>query len=179
MEEFVEYLDTDLGYYPLWLCPLYQPQQWQRSPFSCFKARDAPVGPERFMNLGIWGVGPTSRKDFIDVNRKLEQKVQELKGKKWLYGHTYYAEEEFWNIYSRQEYEELREKYHATYLPSVYDKVKVDFTAEEKAILKSVWARLWSMVWMIWPLRGLYGLFRASRGGDYLLPRDWWWNRKG
>jgi len=177
MEEFVEYLDTKLGYYPLWLCPLYQPQQWQRSAISCFKAKGATACPDRFMNLGIWGVGPRNRGKFIELNRDLENKVQELKGKKWLYGHTYYTEEEFWNIYNRTEYEKLREKYHATYLPSVFDKVKVDFSAEENSVRRSLWARVRAMVWMIWPLRGLYGLFRASIGGDYLLPR-YWWNRK-
>jgi Delta24-sterol reductase len=166
-----------LGYYPLWLCPLYQPQQWQRSAISCFKAKGATACPDRFMNLGIWGVGPRNRGKFIELNRDLEHKVQELKGKKWLYGHTYYTEEEFWNIYNRTEYEKLREKYHATYLPSVFDKVKVDFSAEENSVRRSLWARVRAMVWMIWPLRGLYGLFRASIGGDYLLPR-YWWNRK-
>jgi len=178
MDQFVEYLDTNLGYYPLWLCPLYEPACVQQSPFSCFKPQGATTGPERFMNFGIWGVGPVDRQQFIRVNRELEQKVQQLKGKKWLYGHTYYTEDEFWDIYNRQEYEYLRGKYHAGYLPNVYDKVKVDYTAEEKAIQMSLLARLKAMVWMIWPLRGLYGLFQASRGGDYLLPRKWWWSRK-
>jgi Delta24-sterol reductase len=26
--------------------------------------------------------------------------------------------------------------------------------------------------WSIWPLMGLYGVYKAMRGGDYLLPKS-------
>jgi len=65
----------------------------------------------------------------------------------------------------------LREKYHATYLPTVYDKVKVDITKEEEAIKESWVARFSTHFRSIWPLAGLYGVYKAFRGGDYLLPK--------
>jgi Delta24-sterol reductase len=171
VNEFIEYVDSALGIYPLWLCPLRQPEEAQRPLFSPFAQKGGLTGPEMLLNVGIWGIGPGKREDFVRVNREIEEKVHEFKGKKWLYAHTYYTEEEFWNLYDRKEYDALRVKYHAGYLPSVYDKVKIDLTTEIRSINESWMAYLWSLVWNIWPLGALYGLFHAAFGRDYLLPR--------
>jgi len=101
------------------------------------------------------------------MNRQLEAKVQELGGRKWLYAQTYYSEGQFWDIYDRDAYETLRHKYHATHLPSIYDKVK--FVSKGKESQGSKFGGLWKVVWTVWPLRGLYGLFHAMVGWDYLL----------
>ena len=81
---------------------------------------------------------------------------------KWLYAHAYYTEDEFWNIYDRKWYDALRVKYHATSLPSVYDKVKIDINAQKKRSVSGIWA--------IWPLSGLYGVAKVVVGSNYLLP---------
>lgn len=123
------------------------------------------------MNFGVWGPSSTNRRDFVVVNRRLEQKVQALGGKKLLYAHAYYSEEEFWSIYNREEYDALQEKYHSTYLPSIYDKVKVHVAIEEEAIREPWVLWLLAVFWRIWPLRGLYAVYHAWMGGDYLLPK--------
>lgn len=171
-DEFVEYLDRDLGFYPLWLCPLLQTGRSQKTPYGLLAEKMDPTAPEMLLNFGIWGPGPRGIDKFVDANRKLEHKVRELGGKKWLYAHAYYTEEEFWGIHDRKEYEALRAKYHATYLPSVYDKVKVDVESEKKAIRDSWMVWLLALFWSIWPLSGLYGVLQATIGGDYLLPRE-------
>jgi hypothetical protein len=168
-DEFVQYLDNNFGYYPLWLCPLHQAPQALQSPFSQFAVKGESNGPQWLLNIGIWGIGPGNMDDFVAVNRQLESKVREVGGKKCLYGHNYYTEAEFWGIYERMGYDALRAKYHATYLPSVFDKVKVDVGVEEKAKGFLGWFR--ALFWSIWPLRGLYGLFHAGIGGDYLLSK--------
>lgn len=61
--------------------------------------------------------------------------------------------------------------YDAAYLPTIYDKVKVDVDAEEKAMKESWLAWLLVLLWQLWPLSGLYGVYRAAFGGDYLLPK--------
>ena len=81
---------------------------------------------------------------------------------KWLYAHTYYTEDEFWDIYDRTWYDALRVKYHATSLPSVYDKVKIDLDAQRRRSVSGIWA--------IWPFSGLYGVAKAAVGSNYLLP---------
>jgi Delta24-sterol reductase len=156
---FMSYLDTTFRQYPIWLCPLKQ-SGTTASTHSLQVEKTNRKMPEMMLNFGVWGPGPTKRDEFVGWNKAFEKKVHELGGQKWLYAHTYYSEEEFDEIYNRSEYDALREKYHATYLPTVYDKVKVDVEKEKKGLF-----------WRIWPLAGLYGIYKAMRGGDYLLPK--------
>ncbi|KFY16697.1 hypothetical protein V492_01154 [Pseudogymnoascus sp. VKM F-4246] len=174
-DEFVDWLDGNMGIYPLWLCPLKQHGQRKDSPHGLLAEGLKADAPEYLLNFGVWGPGPANPREFVDINRRLEQKVNSLGGKKWLYAHAYYTEDEFWNIFNRKEYDALRSKYGALYLPSIYDKVKVDFASDEKAIQDSWILWLAAIFWSIWPLQGLYGVYKAAIGGDYLLPRERIW----
>jgi len=167
-EEFIKYLDESFGYYPLWLCPLRRDPGSKKSTFSDFVAHGESSGPQTLLNIGIWGMGSTQLDKFVEINRNLEDKVREFKGKKWLYAHTYYTEEEFWRIYDRKAYDSLRATYGASYLPNVYDKVGVSLRISTGQSWMTWVSRVF---WGIWPLRGLYGLFHAAMGGDYLLQR--------
>jgi delta24-sterol reductase len=155
---FMTYLETTFKHYPIWLCPLKQSGK-TASTHSLQIEKTNRKMPEMMLNFGVWGPGPTRGDEFIAWNRAFEQKVHELGGQKWLYAHTYYSEEEFDEIYNRKEYDVLRGKYKATYLPTVYDKVRVDI--EKGPLFHGVW-----------PLAGLYGVYKAIRGGDYLLPKS-------
>ncbi|KAH8161444.1 hypothetical protein CIB48_g6803 [Xylaria polymorpha] len=110
--------------------------------------------------------------EFVRVNRALEAKVNELGGMKWLYAHTYYSEPEFWDAFGgRAAYEALRAKYRATSLPSVYDKVKV--RTDDDATNKG-WR---PFVKSLWPVGGLYGIWKGIQSKDYMLHRraTWRW----
>lgn len=168
-EEFMHWLDDEknFGYYPLWLCPLLLNASGGKG--NGLLAIEQPTvnipmtdetKPEYLLNVGIWGPGPTDRRKFIDKNRSLEQKVGSLGGRKWLYAHTYYTEDEFWAIYDRKRYEAQREKYHATSLPSLYEKVKMQIDD-----LSPSW-RQW--VKNIRPIAGVYGGLKAALGTNYL-----------
>jgi delta24-sterol reductase len=171
-EEFMNYLDSTFKNYPIWLCPLKQSGKNIASTHSLQADKTKHKLPEMMLNFGVWGPGPTRRKEFVAWNRMFEQKVHELGGQKWLYAHTYYTKEEFNEIYNNDAYLALREKYYATHLPTVYDKVKVDVEREEKSLQES-WA-LWllALFWSIWPLAGLFGVYKTIRGGDYLLAKN-------
>lgn len=91
---------------------------------------------------------------------------------KWLYAHTYYSEPEFWDAFGgRAAYEALRAKYRATSLPSVYDKVKV--RTDDDATNKG-WR---PFVKSLWPVGGLYGIWKGIQSKDYMLHRraTWRW----
>ncbi|KAK0111400.1 hypothetical protein ONS95_001761 [Cadophora gregata] len=163
---FMSYLDENFKHYPIWLCPLKQSGSASTHSLQVLKTNKRR--PEMMLNFGVWGPGPKKREDFIQWNRAFEKKVDALGGQKWLYAHTYYTEEEFDEIYNREQYDTLRGKYHATYLPSVYDKVKVDVEKERRLRAES---KLSAFLWNIWPLMGLYGVYKAMIGGDYLLPK--------
>ncbi len=116
-EEFMEYIDDLTGIYPLWLCPI-KPEA--RSPLLC-NGLDTPLA----INIGVWGPQLTNYAEFKKLNRDIEAKLAVLGGKKWMYAHTYYTEKEFWSIYDKTWYDKLRQKYKATTLPTIFEKVRV------------------------------------------------------
>jgi hypothetical protein len=78
------------------------------------------------INIGVWGETSRNYDEFIRVNRKVENKVAELNGRKVLYAHAYYPRDEFWQIYDKSWYNQLRDKYFATKVfPDIYEKTKV------------------------------------------------------
>ncbi|KAH7406286.1 hypothetical protein DE146DRAFT_438543 [Phaeosphaeria sp. MPI-PUGE-AT-0046c] len=173
-EEFVRWTDERTGIWPLWLCPVKSAPQGERS-FS----QGNNVTDEILLDVGIWDMGPADSHAFIKLNRDFEAKVTELGGMKCLYAHAYYTEQEFWDIYDGKKYMELRRKYHAESLPSIYDKVKVDLQGvagggvESKAASWSEWA--YKSFWSTWPFGGLYGVASATKGllvqSDFLLKK--------
>ena len=181
--QFIEYLhDTFGGFYPLWLCPLRGGAAHSLHSRKASVDEKDRLSKEMLLNVGVWGPGPTNAIDAVMANRKLEQKVQELSGLKSLYARAYYTEDEFWDIYNRQQYEALRAKYHANTLPSLYDKVQTDLASTRKA--SGIWST-WPLkqvpdFWEIWPTAGLYGGLRAYMGmylmswGDYILAKPSW-----
>lgn len=164
-EDFLEYLKDNTIIMPLWLCPFTVDKEISLHP-------RLPDGPEdgkvrKFVNIGAWGPGPYHHDRFVAVHRAMEDKVRELGGMKWLYGQNYYTEAEFDDIYDREWYDALRAKYDATYLPTVYDKVKTDLTNNERE--RTTWVGYISGALWDWPFSGLYGVMKAISARDYLL----------
>lgn len=166
---FLDYTDQAFGIYPLWLCPLKQSLMPTIHPHYNETESDGTLKP--MLNIGLWGYGPTRHEDFVKLNRGLEHKLKELGGMKWLYAHTYYTENEFWDVYDKKWYDALREKYGANSLPNVYEKVRVDVEAEKK-----VWNSSPLGSWLTqWPLGGFYGIKKAIESGSYLQARASQW----
>lgn len=166
-EEFVDYTAEHTGIWPLWLCPLKGSPRPTFHPYTT--SPTTGTEDEMMLNVGLWGWGPSNRSEFVKKNREVEQKVRELGGMKWLYAHTYYQQEEFWPMYGGREwYDALRTKYKANHLPSVWDKVHVDVNKKEE---KQHWAK------RIWPMAGLYGVYKGIKSKDYFLHRraEWKW----
>ncbi|TVY39916.1 Delta(24)-sterol reductase [Lachnellula subtilissima] len=172
-EQFVEYTDETFGIYPLWLCPLKQsPYPTMHPHYNKTEADGKTLQP--MLNIGLWGFGPSNHDEFVRKNRDLERKLKELGGMKWLYAHTYYTEEEFWEQFDRPWYEKLRVKHNATSLPSVYEKVKVDVEAEKKAEKENGW-----FFHTKWPFNGFYGIKKAIESRTYLAARKSVWKSFG
>jgi FAD/FMN-containing dehydrogenase len=134
--EFMEFVDQNLGIRPLWLCPI-KPEP--SSPLQ-LNGLDTPL----VINVGVWGSRIESYDEFVRQNRLIEEKLMELGGKKWFYAHAYYSEDEFWSIYDRRWYDQLRRKYSATSLPSIFDKIHVAerFTINAKrGLLRTLFGR--------------------------------------
>ena len=171
-EKFVDYTDETFGIYPLWLCPLKQSPLPTMHPH--FNETDADGSLQKMLNIGLWGPGPMNYDAFVDLNRGLENKLKELGGMKWLYAHTYYDEDQFWEMFDRSWYDGLREKYNATSLPSIYEKVTVDVEAEKRKL-----GTFSGMVKRTWPAAGIWGLWKAIQSKSYIEARQAKWRTSG
>ncbi len=105
-KELLEFLDNKLGIYPLWVCPL-KPVQ---NEFLCSHNQQT----ELVVNIGIWGRTQKYLSDPMGKNREVELFCDKYKARKVLYAHQYYDKNEFWDLYDKTKYDQLREKYHAT-----------------------------------------------------------------
>lgn len=173
--DLIDFLDGSFGRYPLWICPLRQTTAKPDDSIHVHGLVPQPQNgvpsasePNMVLSVGIYGPGPFGKNTFLNFNRKLEQKVRELGGEKWLYARTYYTEEEFWAIYDRERLDDLRKKYHASHLPNLYQKVRAR-TADEYEATLSFLGKVMDAVWRTWPICGLYGLLHTLGNGDYLL----------
>lgn len=173
--EFKNWLDDNLAIYPIWLCPLRVRRDLPDSCHGIHAAMGRPECPD-MMNFGVWGLNSWDRNEAFAKNRALEATVQKLGGWKTLYARAYYTEKEFWEVYDRDSYNAVREKYDATGLPTVYDKVRVKVHPKpgEASALDSEGTRkrLRARMKSIWPAQGLIGLYYALRGGDVLLQKS-------
>ena len=117
LESFMEELDKELHLYPVGGCPIKTEPQ---SKLQC-NYLDSVLA----YNIGIYGLRVTPYEKFVRLNKTIEKTTRRHKGRKWLYAHSYYTEDEFWNIYDKNWYERLRKQYHATMLPNIYNKIVV------------------------------------------------------
>jgi len=63
-------------------------------------------------SFGFWSMVPLAPGETDGThNRKIEQKVQELGGRKSLYSTSFYAEDEFWSLYGGEAYALLKKEY--------------------------------------------------------------------
>ncbi|RHZ66518.1 FAD-binding oxidoreductase [Aspergillus thermomutatus] len=168
-EQLIDYLDDSFGKYPLWLCPVRQTTAHVRGLIARRRTGfEAEHAPDMMLSVGVWGPGPKGKTQFLDFNRRLEKLVRALGGEKWLYARTWYTDSEFWSIYDRSQMDELRERYHAGYLPNLYHKVCAE--RGETAIAKQGWVPwLMEKVFQQWPICGVYGLIHTFWNKEYLL----------
>lgn len=131
--DFSSFIDEKLNTYPLWLCPMRVDTS---SPFQLNN-----IATDSIINVGVWGANIPNYDEFINANRMIEKKVLDLGGKKWSYAHSYFTEKEFWSMYDKKHYDTIRAKYHATALPTIYDKITVKQRhpiQKKKAVMKTL-----------------------------------------
>lgn len=121
LPEFLEFFHREVGIEPIWVCPLKQRDPEARWPLYEFD-------PEKlYVNVGFWSTVPLP--NGVDpeegrVNRRIEEVVAELDGRKSLYSTAYYSREDFWATYGGQDYEELKKEYDPSgRLLGLYEKV--------------------------------------------------------
>jgi FAD/FMN-containing dehydrogenase len=113
---FFDFLLSEIGITPVWMCPFKtgdSRRAWDLSPL--------PPG-HLYVNFGFWDVIPSTHEKG-HFNRKIERKTMELAGAKGLYSSAWYDEAEFWSIYDRARYTQLKQTYDPEGLfPDLYSK---------------------------------------------------------
>lgn len=74
----------------------------------------------------------------------MEQLLHRLGGFKWLYSRNYYTEEEFWQVYSKEPYEQLRDKFNAQYLQTAWKKSEAPERKPIQPKPKGFWDRVFA-----------------------------------
>ncbi|MBI3343858.1 MAG: FAD-binding oxidoreductase [Gammaproteobacteria bacterium] len=103
--QFLDFFHREIGILPIWICPIhpYQPNVQ----FDLFRMPNT-----LYVNFGFWDVVKGREQHPKGYyNRKIERKVAELDGIKSLYSDSYYEPEEFWEIYNKPAYTQLKRKY--------------------------------------------------------------------
>jgi FAD/FMN-containing dehydrogenase len=119
--QFARFFSQEIRIKPVWICPIGAYNTSAK--FTLY-----PLDSEKlYINFGFWDAVPTKKEQGY-YNRLIEEKVSELHGKKSLYSDSFYTQEQFWNIYDKQTYEALKQK---------YDPQKKLKTLFEKAVKKA------------------------------------------
>ena len=120
LPEFLDFFDREVGISPVWLCPLHQ-----RDPQRVWTLYEFDPGTT-YVNVGFWSrveLRPGEDPEAGRVNRRIEQKVAELDGRKSLYSTAFYDRDEFYAIYGGDAYAGLKKRYDADgRFPDLYEK---------------------------------------------------------
>ena len=108
LPEFLDFFHREVGIAPVWICPMRQ-RDASRD-VGPLRARPRDHLRQRRLLVG-GGRSPAGEVDGYH-NRRIEQEVAELGGRKSLYSTSFYSEEEFWATYNgasvRRAQEDLR-----------------------------------------------------------------------
>lgn len=116
VDHFVGSVFSSCGLSPLWICPVLSTNTPQfLSPH--YRERDALL-----FDVGVYGM--PQKNSGMEAVKELDALSSSLGGKKMFYGFTFQSEEEFWKIYPKDLYDQLRERFGAkAAFPSIIEKV--------------------------------------------------------
>ncbi len=104
--EFLSFFHDEIGIAPMWLCPLRQ--RSTDVTWDLYALDPATT----YVNLGFWSsveMLPGQREGHH--NRRIEEVVADIGGRKSLYSSSFYEEDQFWSIYNGAQYELLKKEY--------------------------------------------------------------------
>ena len=104
--EFLQFFEAEVGISPVWVCPLRQRKadvEWDLY---------ALEPSTTYVNFGFWSSVALEPGDPPHWrNKRIEQVVSELGGRKSLYSSSFYEPEEFWRTYNGDRYQVLKKEY--------------------------------------------------------------------
>lgn len=171
--DFIEWETENIKIWPLWLCPLKQSPAPTLHPHTSEKRADGT--PELMMNVGIWGAPLEVSIDcYLDENKMIEDKLHEVGGMKWMYAASFATEDDWWRPFDREWYHSLRKKYHATTLPTIFDKARTDPVKLRQREENATW-KDFITYGIYFPGAAPLALAKAWLGGEWKKKRQSTW----
>ncbi|MCP2255003.1 FAD/FMN-containing dehydrogenase [Prauserella aidingensis] len=102
---FLSFLHREIPLSPIWICPLRQRDD-RRWPLY-----ELDPG-ELYVNFGFWGTVPLADGEAQGShNRRIEDVVTTLGGRKSLYSESFYDPDTFWRLYNGSAYRAVKQRY--------------------------------------------------------------------
>ncbi len=110
--DFLRWFDREVPIEPVWLCPI-QLRPNDSSPSGQATWPLYPLEPgQLYVNVGFWStVAIEPGRSDGDVNKLIEQEVDDVGGHKSLYSDAYYSPEDFWARYGGETYADAKARY--------------------------------------------------------------------
>jgi FAD/FMN-containing dehydrogenase len=99
--EFLAWYEQTFQFYPLWCVPYRRVRDYEWLDDRFYDRLDDAL----FLDLAIYGM---RQRTGANYHRLMEEKLRELGGIKTLIAHNYYAEDEFWSIWNRRNYDAVK-----------------------------------------------------------------------
>ena len=101
LKEFLTWYERDFGHFPLWVVPYRRVHDYEWLTDGWWKG----VDDELMIDIAIYGMKQRGETNYY---RLMEEKLKELNGVKTLISYNYYEEDEFWEIFNRENFEAVK-----------------------------------------------------------------------
>jgi len=101
LKEFLEWYAKEFRHFPLWVVPYRRVHDYEWLADSFWQGMD----DELMIDIAIYGM---KQRGATNYYRLMEEKLMELNGVKTLISYNYYEEDEFWEIFHRENFETVK-----------------------------------------------------------------------
>ena len=100
---FFEWYNKEINFYPLWCVPYKIGRRYEWISPNLFKK----TNDDFFLDIAIYGMKKRSDKNYYKI---LEDEIMKAGGVKTLISDNYYSESDFWKIWNKENYYEVKRK---------------------------------------------------------------------
>lgn len=102
-EEFIAWYEKEVNHFPLWCVPykIMRPYEWISSRFFQHNA------DELFLDIAVYGLKKDKQKNYY---RMFEEELMKINGIKTLIADNYYSENEFWEIWNKENFDAVKQQ---------------------------------------------------------------------
>jgi FAD/FMN-containing dehydrogenase len=103
LNEFLNWYKKEINHFPLWYVPykIVRHYEWINKDFI------ESIKDELFIDIAIYGMKKKGDKNYYRI---MEEELMKIGGIKTLISNNYYSPEEFWKVWNKENYDEVKKK---------------------------------------------------------------------